>query len=126
MTYTQTTVKEWRSKRGPLSQKLYDEFLLVKTEYDAQVGGNVGTESGIVADQGYLMEMGGPETTSALKLNTISFQNVYSSGSAQVVFTTWQNTGVTFGMSTSDTTQSIITGSAASEVFYYTVMGQPA
>ena len=126
MTYTQTTVKEWRSKRGPLSQKLYDEFLLVKTEYDSQVGGNVGTESGIVADQGYLLEAGGPRTSSAAKLDTISFANEYDSGSAQVMFTTWQNTGVTFGMSTSDTTQSIITASAASEVYYYTVIGQPA
>lgn len=102
--------RSWRTDRGPLSQKLKEEFDKV---VQAQADGS----------SGYVLISGGLATLSG-NIYTASYGYTFSDVTTVVPFVTAVLADGTIGANAVATTQSVFSGSGASTVFRWAVVGK--
>jgi hypothetical protein len=113
MAYTQWTKTQWRRNKGPLSTKLFDEFKLVKTEYDNKIHAGTGST-------GYALDGGGPATCSS-NILTVSFGVSFTA--APIVIMQSENTSSIITPETVTSASFIASSSEATTVFKWLAFG---
>jgi hypothetical protein len=127
MAYIQTTKQLWRRRAGPISEKIYDEFKLVKTEYDATQASASTNATSITTkieagtgSTGYAMDKGGPATCSS-NILTVSFNVTYAAAPTVVVQSA--DTSSITTAATVTTASFVASSSGASNVFNWMAYG---